>query len=233
MILLDFGRWNGVTLSGKQGQKLTSITACYRVCAGSVKTASMGSALYREYAHFSKPTQKSVNPCRLFLRDLQETITQLHKSGHVMILMLDAYAAPLSNSHFADSIEACMLSDLHENDPALSTYIGADNPRIDYIWGCNQMMSTLRRSGTLAYTEGPQLDHRSLYVDLHIDILTGAEEKIDKSVSRGLYTGNPELVSAYNSTVLKYYRYHRISRGCQKRISGLNSSVLIMIKVEL
>ena len=203
------GRWHGVILSGKQGQKLTIIMA-YRVCAGSVKTASMGSAYYREHEHFSKQGHKSVNPRRLFLRDLKETITQLQDQGHATILMLDANATPLSDPHFADFMEACTLLDLHDNDPAPSTYIGADNRRIDYILGCDQIKLMLRRSGTLAYTEGPQSDHRSLYVDLHIDFLVGAEEKIDKSLSRGLYTGNPELVSAYNKTVLKYYNDHRM-----------------------
>ena len=203
------GRWHGVTISGKHGQKLTILTA-YRVCAGSVKTATMGSAYYREHEYFSQQNYKSVNPRRLFLRDLQETITNLHDSGHAVILMLDANATQLSDPHFADFMEACMLSDLHDHDPAPSTYIGADNRRIDYILGCDQIKAMLRRSGTLAYTEGPQSDHRSLYIDLHIDFLAGAEEKIDKSASRNLYTGNPELVSAYNTTVLKYYSDHKM-----------------------
>ena len=48
------GRWTGVTMSGQHGQKLTILTA-YRVCAGSVKSAPMGSAVYREYEYFSTP----------------------------------------------------------------------------------------------------------------------------------------------------------------------------------
>ena len=42
------GRWSGVTLSGKYYQHLTIITA-YRVCSGSIRTASLGSAFAREH----------------------------------------------------------------------------------------------------------------------------------------------------------------------------------------
>ena len=74
----------------------------------------------------------------------------------------------------------------------------------------------LRRSGTLAYTEGPQSDHRALFVDLHIDFLSGEKEKIARHASRGLYTGNPELVSTYNSEVLRYYQEHRMTERIEE-----------------
>lgn len=104
-----------------------------------------------------------------------------------------------------------MLSDFHEEDPAPSTYIGAPNRRIDFILGCELAKGMLRQSGTLGYIDGPQSDHCSLFVDLHIDFISGEEENVAKSASRGLHTGNPELVSVYNSTVLKYYSDHRMT----------------------
>ena len=163
----------------------------------------MGSAFFREYEHFITPTQKSVNPRRLFLRDLQDAITQLvQTAGHAIVLMMDANATLSSDPHLSEFMESCMLSDLHEWDPALSTFIGAPNQRIDFILGCDQIKSSLRHSGTLAYTEGPQSDHRGLFVDLDINFLHGSAEKIAKSISQGLHTGNPELVlDVYNTTV--------------------------------
>ena len=68
--------------------------------------------------------------------------------------MLDANATTLSDTNFLDFMEACMLMDFHENDPAPSTFIGSPNRRIDFIFGCEQAKSMLRRSGTLAYIEG-------------------------------------------------------------------------------
>jgi hypothetical protein len=120
------GHWHGVSFSGQQGQKFTIITT-YRVCAGSVKTASMDSAFYREYEHFITPTQKTVNPRRLFLRDLQDAITQLQTARHAIVLMMDANATLSSDPHLSEFMESCMLSDLHEWDPAPSTFIGAPN----------------------------------------------------------------------------------------------------------
>jgi hypothetical protein len=204
------GRWNGVTMSGQNGQKLTILTA-YRVCAGSVKSASMGSAYYREYEYFSTPEQKSVNPRRLFLRDLQEVVINLQSAGHATILMLDANATTSSDTQFLEFMEACSLTDFHENDPAPSTFIGSPNRRIDFILGCEQAKSMLRRSGTLAYIEGPQSDHRALFADLHVEFLSSADDKVVKNAHRGLYTGNPELVSTYHSTLLKYYTDHRMT----------------------
>ena len=216
------GRWHGVTLAGQHGQKLTIITA-YRVCSGSVKTASMGSAFYREHDYFHSSTQKTVNPRRLFLRDLQELINTLQSSGHAIIVMLDANATIDSDPAFADFIESCMLSDFHAEDPAPSTFIGAPNRRIDFILGCEQAKDMLRRSGTLGYIEGPQSDHRSLFVDLHIDFVSGGDEKVAKSASRSLYTGNPELVSAYNSTVLRYYADHRMTERIDELFTNFRS----------
>ena len=209
------GRWSGCTLSGQHGQKLTILTA-YRVCSGSIRTAPMGSAFYREHEYFTTSGQQSPNPRRRFLQDISEVIINLQSAGHAIILMLDANATASSDSHFTDFMESCSLTDFHESDPAPSTFIGATDRRIDFILGCEQAKTMLRRSGTLAYTEGPQSDHRALFVDLHIDFLSGEKEKIARHASRGLYTGNPELVSTYNSEVLRYYQEHRMTERIEE-----------------
>jgi hypothetical protein len=43
-----------------------------------------------EHHHFSTPTQPTVDPRRLFLRDLQATILGLQEKGHSIVLTLDA-----------------------------------------------------------------------------------------------------------------------------------------------
>jgi hypothetical protein len=202
------GRWCGVTLSGKSSQRLTIITA-YRVCSGSIRTASLGSAFAREHQFFAS-TQTTVNPRRLFLRDLTTTIQALQEEGHYIVLMLDANSTESADPQFRDFISACDLSDLHSNDPAPSTYVGSANRRIDFIFGCHMVTQHLRRSGTLSYHEGPQSDHRSLFVDLNLDFLHIKEEKLRPGVSRSLHTGNPELVETYNSSLMQYYTDHRM-----------------------
>jgi len=162
------GRWSGVTFSGSETQKLTVITA-YRVCSGSIRSVPLGSSFAREYNYFHSTTKHKVNPRRLFLRNLQQQIVQLQEQGHAIVVMLDANATMHSDTHFVDFLDHCTLFDFHANDPAESTYIGAESRRMDFILGCHHARQFLERSGTLAYNEGPQSDHRGLYVDLKLE----------------------------------------------------------------
>jgi hypothetical protein len=144
------GRWSGITFSGSKAQQLTVITA-YRVCSGSIRSMPLGSSFAREYNHFHSSAKHSVNPRRLFLRDLQQQIIQLQEQGHAIVVMLDANATLQSDTHFVDFLDQCTLFDLHANDPAESTYIGAESRWIDFILGCHHARQFVERSGTLAY----------------------------------------------------------------------------------
>jgi hypothetical protein len=204
------GRWSGVTLAGKHDQYLSIITAC-RACSGSIRTASLGSAFAREHQHFATASQPTVNPRKLFLQDLQKVIHDLQDKGHSLLLMLDANATDSSDSQFSDFIASCSLHDLHSDDPAPSTYIGSATRRIDFMFGCSTVSQHLQRSGTLSYHEGPQSDHRSLFVDLDLAFLQVPEDSIPPNLQRALHTGNPELVEAYNASLLQYYTAHRMA----------------------
>jgi hypothetical protein len=137
-------------------------------------------------------------------------ILNLHEQGYAVILMLDANSTIESEPHFSDFIDTCSFSDIHESNSAVSTFIGAEAWRMDYIFGCPQALQYLDRSGTLAYTEGPQSDHRGLYVNLDLHMFVGSKTPIAPSASRGVHTGNPELVEKYISKVLKYYEQHNM-----------------------
>ena len=79
--------------------------------------------------------------------------------GHIM---LDANSILDDDQHSSDFANVCTLFDLHERDPASSTYIGAPARRIDYIFGTHGVKERTICSGTLSYYEGPQSDHRGL-----------------------------------------------------------------------
>jgi hypothetical protein len=208
------GRWSGVKLEGPDGKKLAIITA-YRVCSGSPQTAPIGSSFLREYEFFRERQFNSTNPRRLFLVDLQKTILDLQEAGYSTILMLDANST-LDDTHLQDFAAKCGLHDLHHSDPAPSTYIGSTNRRIDFIFGCDDARKYVIRSGSLAYTEGPQSDHRSLYVDLSPNFITTPSwHSIQSLQSRDLHTGNPELVKKYHCAMLEYYAQHRMVERIQ------------------
>lgn len=193
----------------------------------------MGSAFYLEHEHFITSGQQSPNPRRRFLQDISEVVINLQSVGHAIILMLDANATMSSDPHFTDFMESCSLTDFHDSDPAPSTFIGAPDRRIDFILGCAQAKTMLRRSRTLAYSEGPQSDHRALFVDLHLEYLSGKEENIAKNASRGLYTGNPELVSTSNSELLRYYQEHRMTERIDELYQNFREMTRDNIRTQL
>ena len=127
-----------------------------------------------------------------------------------VILMLDANATTSSDPQFASFIDNCSFHDFHSAAPASSTYIGADDRRIDYVFDCSKALQYLDRSGTVSYTEGPQSDHRGLYVNLKTTMFQQPKTTIDTVASRGVHIGNPELVDQFNEKMMKYYEQHRM-----------------------
>ena len=138
---------------------------------------------------------------------------ELQDANHAILLMLDANATLDNDTHFRDMIHSVDLIDLHQANPAPSTYIGSETRRIDYMLGCPRVQSVMSRQGTLSYFEGPHSDHRAMYVDLDLKRLFGLDLEsiqIVGAVLRPLRTGNPELVSAYIAGMHEYYATHKM-----------------------
>jgi hypothetical protein len=174
--------------------KLLTIIIAYRVCSDYLTKASLGSAFLREHDYLRDSNHGSRNPRRVFLNDLQSQLIQLLEHGREILLMLDANATIADDQHFSDFINACSLFDLHDTDPAPSTYIGAPSRRIDYLLGTHDIKEQLVRSGTISYFGGPQSDHRGLYIDIDRNFLNLSNSAIPPVKNRTLHTGNPELV---------------------------------------
>ncbi|KAI2493077.1 hypothetical protein MHU86_21461 [Fragilaria crotonensis] len=124
--------------------------------------------------------------------------------------MLDANST-IDDKELATFVASCGLHDCHSLAPSPSTYIGSSDRRIDFIFGCDEALQLVIRSGILAYTEGPQSDHRGLYVDISHEFITRTPWSTSiPSAARHLHTGNPELVEKYNLAMLDYYGKHRM-----------------------
>jgi hypothetical protein len=194
------GRWSGFHVRGKHNNVLSVITA-YRTCSGSRVTAPLGSTFHREVEFFrTTDTTALCNPRKRFFTDISKIIHDLHDANHAIILMLDANSVLTQDTFFPDSMEKLHLHDLHQSDPAPSTYIGSSNRRIDYIFGCQKVLTSLDQAGTLSYLDGPQSDHRGIFVDLNTLTLLhhhADDNRIQPPQVRRLKTGNPELVATY------------------------------------
>ena len=220
------GRWSGVHLRGKCSNTLSVITG-YRSCAGSFKTAPLGSTFHRKYDFFRSTRAASVgsspNPRLQFLKDMEALIHKLQDEGHSIILMLDANSVLSNESQFRETMERLHLTDLHQHDPAPSTYIGAADRRIDYIFGCNRVVENTLASGTLSYLDGPQSDHRGLYVDVNASAILhhdANDNHIQPPHGRQLRSGNPEIVAKYHDSMLQYYEDHNMV----KRINHIHTN---------
>jgi hypothetical protein len=219
------GRWSGFSIRGKFNNILSIVTA-YRTCAGSRNTAPLGSTFHRETEFFrNQARDKNLSKCpnisarQQFLDDILVQLRNLLDEGHAVILMLDANSTLTDDNRLREMVDNCGLLDLHRSDPAPSTYIGAAERRIDYMFGCHKVIATVTRQGTLAYHEGPQSDHRALYVDLDARQLLehhANDNKIQPSAARMLKTGNPEVVATYHSKMKEYYQKHNMVRRIKR-----------------
>ena len=204
------GRWSSLTFRGKNNTIFTTITG-YRVCKGSIATSPIGSAFSREYEHHRTRNIVAPRPRKLFLTELQEYIHTLQAKGHSILVMLDSNGQIQDDADLQQFISQCDLHDLHHSDPAPSTYIGSDHRRIDHMFGCSQTLGSLTAAGSLSYLDGPQSDHRGLFVDLDTTKLLDqllSPLQIAAPNTRPLKSGNPESVAQYHHSMLQYYEEH-------------------------
>ena len=81
------------------------------------------------------------------------------------------------------------------------------------MFGCSRVANAVGRQGTLSYYEGPQADHRALYVDVNMSELLShntMDNKIQPPQARTLKTGNPESVALYHTKNMEYYEQHNM-----------------------
>ena len=160
-------------------------------------------------------------PRKLILNDLTQAIRHEQSRGRATLIMMDSNGSLGKDTDLQQFISKCDLTDLHASDPAPSTYIGSSHRRIDHIFGCPQVCQSLTSSGSLSYIDGPQSDHRGLFVDLDLQQLlhrTTTPPAISTASSRFLKTGNPEAVATYHDAMLAYYADHNMIQRLDKLV---------------
>jgi hypothetical protein len=165
----------------------------------------------REYTYFKEKGEINPNPRKHFIQELSTLISQYKDQGNSILLMLDANGTLEKDNALKTLLARCELYDIHRHHPAHSTYIGSATRRIDFVFGCANVDKNVSRSGTLPYNEGPQADHRGLYVDLILPaIFDPSVPPLAQHAKRLLHNGNPEIVDTYLNSVHKYYNEHNM-----------------------
>jgi hypothetical protein len=225
------GRWCGFTIRGQHKNMLTIITA-YRTCKGNIQSAPLGSTYAREYEFYKQAGDKNPNPRKRFVDDLSKLLSKLVHNGHQLILAMDANSIVAQEPYFQNMLDSHDLVDAHISNNAKSTYIGSENRRIDYMYMSSSIIESITRSGTLSYIDGPQADHRALYIDIDTEKalrFNPTDHKIPSAAMRDLKTGNPELVEDYINSMQVYY----INHNMEERITRLHRDQDNMTRDEL
>jgi hypothetical protein len=212
------GRWSSLSFRGKDERFLTIFTA-YRVCKGSIQSSPIGSAFSREYEHHRGKGIKNPQPRKILLTDLTQAIRHEQTKGHAILVMMDSNGCLEDDTDLQLFASECELNDLHAKTPSPSTFIGSTHRRIDHIFGCPQVQQSVTSAGSLSYIEGPQSDHRGLFVDLDPQQLlhrTTEPLNISPAHARSLKTGNPEAVATYHDAMLDYYAAHNMIQRLDK-----------------
>jgi hypothetical protein len=134
--------------------------------------------------------------------------------------MMDANATMEKDWTFKRFLNNCALRDLHHKDPATSTYIGSSTRRIDFIFGTTRVEKAIKAAGTLSYLDGPQADHRGLYIDVDVKELLGQSQTSlvlpPPRLRRHLKSNNPELAQLYVAHMKHYYEDHNMRSRLQE-----------------
>ena len=138
------------------------------MCKGSIQSSPIGSAFSSEYEHHRASGIKNPQPRKLLLQDITHAIRLEQSSGHAILLMMDSNGSLDDDSDLLHFISECDLTDLHAKKPSPSTFIASSHRQIDHIFGCPQVRQYTTAAGSLSYIDGPQSDHRGLFVDLGI-----------------------------------------------------------------
>ena len=125
---------------------------------------------------------------------------------------MDANSTIIDNKSLKAFIAETGLYDLHS--PAPTTYIGSASRRIDYMFGCPRVKQATVRAGTLSYLQGPQTDHRGIFIDIDpqiiFDIPHLQQPPITPYSTRLIKSTHPDHVEKFNEAVMKYYRAHNM-----------------------
>ena len=175
MFLLDWALDGAAAHSKERNLKCwLSYWHSYCTCATTINTAPLGSTFNREFDYSLGQGHKQPNPRRKTLLNLSILIKKLLQRGHAIMLNMDANSTLPINQSLLEFLWDTGLDDLHTNQPAPSTYIGSDQCRIDFMFGCQLVRTAQRRSGTLSYLHSPQADHHGLlFIDLDPMVLFG------------------------------------------------------------
>jgi hypothetical protein len=205
------GRWSGISFLGKQGKRLSILTAYH----SPRQQLQSGFGFYdQQYALLLASGVAKPNARTQFIRDIIKFIQALQKDNHEIILSLDANETNGQDKVGIDLVlQECQLYDLHtigpDNNPP-ETYPYGNHRRIDYMLGTSLVKKTVHRAGYLAYNDGIHSKHRGFFIDLDFQALLGQVDTITPHANRRLTSEDPISTDKYLKVLKEYVAEHNV-----------------------
>ena len=200
------GRWSSQTFKGRDGRRLTIITA-YRPCRDNISTAGPDTTFARQYHHLLQSGVRSPVPSQAILDDLTTYLALLRQDPiHHIILQLDAN----EDTHTATRFQRWIVNN-GLVDPILHFHGPDDTPthirgqrRIDFILVSPSLLPFITACGILPFSTVPS-DHRPLFLDFDLqDLLQSTPASLSSRTPRGVQTSNPRSIQLCRSLIRKF-----------------------------
>ena len=172
------GRWSYITFRGKEGVKVTVVTA-YRVCPKAIGACGPTTSTFVQCNKLLQQGKDQPNPRKQILEDLQDQIITWTMEGHDVILGIDANDDVDRNNseiqRFFDETglisahEHLYEEDFYDDNPLPPTFIYGKK-KTDFIACTPRIFSCIKRCWIEPANMGIESDHRALAIDLDTEL---------------------------------------------------------------
>jgi hypothetical protein len=220
-----WGRYVGNIFKLKANHHILVLTAyrCVQKCSNSIGIRTTVRHQQMEIAKLGL----SVTVRQLCLDDLtteiQEARSQYGQDLHIL-LMIDANETRQATSKLEDFLLDNNLRDglqhLHPDHPSPATHDRSSDRCIDFMFGTQRLLDSIKFAGYLPFYQGVLSDHRGIFMDL--DLTSLSDEKI--------YLPPRRIIGTHEntSTIFKYQGHiwkHMIQHNIQQRLEKIQQSI--------
>jgi len=232
------GRWSYITLTKKDKQLLTIISA-YRVSTKfgpHVGHTTIVAQEFRCLIQAGRP--QNIDPRKAFITDIITFIKDLQQSQHDIILLMDANEAPNTRDGVIQQLQQeCQLYDAltykYPHPPSPSSYKNGPH-RLDYILISDTLLPHVQHITMLPFDHSEVIsDHRPMLIDFNFNAVFNSlkvqPNPFDHS-RRGVRLTNLKSIDNYQTHLRRNVREHKVIERLtttQRRLNRTPTQFLI------
>ena len=209
----EMGRWSYTRLQCKHGRTIMIVSA-YQVCNQQENSAGEKTAFAQQLSLLRR-NGRDGSPRKAFFDDLDQQLNEWITKGYEIILSGDLNEQLGADIHGFAHISAKwdlveVIQHYHGMTDEPPTYVRGIK-RLDYVFCTPNLLSSVKRSGLLPYSEIIDSDHRVVYVDFDTQTLMGGDLAILSATPVRILRSRDSKASAkYVEAVAAYMEDHRV-----------------------